>query len=197
MSNAIFPDFQGIAWPVGISPKFATKTQTSVSLRESRARLAAYPIYTIKVTFEFLRSSEFDTAMGFFNTHGGSFESFLWDNKDDNSIVDQVLGMGDNSRTQWQLLRSKGGFVEPCENIKTVSSITVDGVVQAPTSYTVTSTGLLVFVSPPAADKPISWSGSFYYRCRFGADSADFEKFLRDLWQLKTLTMVGALGNKV
>lgn len=197
MSNAIFPDFPGIAWPVGLSPKFATKTQTAASLRELRARLAAYPIYTIKMIFDVLRADELDTLAGFFKSRGGSFDSFLWDNQDDNAIADQVLGIADGSRTQWQLVRAKGGFTEPCENIKTVTHIKVGGVVQAPSGYTITSTGLLVFVTPPAAGQSVSWSGGYYYRCRFGADNADFEKFLQGLWQLKTLTMVGALGNKV
>lgn len=197
MSNAIFPDLPGLAWPIGKTPRFSNKTQTSASLREVRARMAVYPIYDIKLTFEFLREDEWRLLGGFFLQRAGSFESFLFEDKHDCSVVDQALGIGDGSRTQWQLVRDFGGFVEPCENIKTIGAIKVGGVVVPPSGYTITSTGLLALVSPPAAGQSVSWSGGYYYRCRFGADTAEFEEFMRALWQLKTLTMVGATGNKV
>lgn len=71
------------------------------------------------------------------------------------------------------------------------------GVTQSPAAYTITATGLLVFVTPPAAGSAITWSGTFYYRCRFLDDSADFSKFMQGLWELKKLDMKGATGNKV
>lgn len=197
MSNAVLPDLPGIAWPVTKKPTFATKTQTAVSMRELRYREAAYPVYEIGLTFEFLRPDEFEQLCGFFLLRNGSFDSFLWIDKDDCSVTDQALGTADGSRTQWQLVRSFGGFVEPVENVNVISAIKVAGVTQSASAYTITSTGLLVFVTPPAAGSAIAWSGTFYYRCRFLDDSADFSKFMAGLWELKKLDLKGATGNKV
>jgi len=47
----------------------------------------------------------------------------------------------------------------------------VNGVAQAPSSYTLGSSGLVTFAVAPAASATIAWTGDFYTRVRFAQDS--------------------------
>ena len=71
------------------------------------------------------------------------------------------------------------------------------GVVVGSGNYSIGSTGLITFVTAPANGAALTWSGSFYYRCRFVDDEARFDRFLDDLWQIGEISMIGAPGNKV
>lgn len=120
MSNAVYPSFPGIRPVVArvpIAPP--VDVRTTPSQREYRARDATLPRYRYSVSYEVLRSSaaypELQALVGFFNARGGRFDSFLFDDEDDNTITDQVFGIGDGSTTAWQAVRSFGGFVEPVD----------------------------------------------------------------------------------
>jgi hypothetical protein len=65
----------------------------------------------------------------------------------------------------------------------TTSAVTVGA------DYSLSTTNLVTFTSAPASTVPLLWSGSFYYRCRFDADSLDFGEFMYRLWDLKKLTL--------
>jgi hypothetical protein len=54
-----------------------------------------------------------------------------------------------------------------------------------PADYTLTMPNRIIFSSaPPAGD--ISWSGQFFFVCRFLEDEQDYEKFADKLWSLDT-----------
>jgi hypothetical protein len=53
------------------------------------------------------------------------------------------------------------------------------------------------FSTPLASGETASWTGTFYYRCRFVNDSTEFEQFMRNLWTVSSLEMVGSTGIKV
>lgn len=55
--------------------------------------------------------------------------------------------------------------------------------------YTLSATGLVTLAVAPAAGAALSWTGSYYRRVRFAMDSADFHKFMRSLWSLRTLEL--------
>ena len=50
--------------------------------------------------------------------------------------------------------------------------------------------GVLVLNTPQAAGQPITWSGGFYFRVRFMADTADFENIIGHLWAAKKIEFV-------
>lgn len=203
MSNAIFPTLPGQKIEVTASPTFSTKTQRSVSGRELRAAFMAYPLWTFSVAYEFLRDTaaypELDTLTGFFLARRGSFDSFLFKHPADNTAVDMPFAVGDGSTKSFQLTRALGAgghsFTEPVQNVAAVTNIKASGV--AVTGYTVGSTGMVTFTTAPSAGATLTWSGSFYYRCRFTKDVQDYSRFLADLWDAKKVEMVGAPGNKV
>jgi hypothetical protein len=54
-------------------------------------------------------------------------------------------------------------------------------------------TGVLVFEQAPAVAATLSWSGQYYWRCRFLQDSADFKRLMQGLWQLGAWDFVTVL----
>lgn len=206
MGNAVLPSLPGLKWDVVNAPEFHTKIKRAVSGKELRAAFMAYPLWTFKLSYEALRAglagTEKATLMGFGLARQGSFDSFLYDNPADNSVTAMPFGTGDGTTAAFQLTRAIGAggftFTEPVQNVNGSPGIYVAGVLKTLTThYTISSTGMITFVTPPTAGQALTWSGAFYYRCRFLNDAADFKNFMKDLWSLDKLEMVGAPGNKV
>ena len=65
-------------------------------------------------------------------------------------------------------------------------SITVAGTYLDPSTYSI-SNGLVTFGSAPAASAAIAWSGYFGFLCRFAQDDIDFEEFMQNLWNAKSV----------
>ena len=204
MSNAIFPaSLPGLTLNTSIAPRFSTKIQSAISGRETRAAFMSYPLWDITFSYSVLRSSaaylELDQVMGFFLQVKGSFDSFLVTIPNDNAVTDMQFGTGNGTQVAYQLTRTRGaggfGFVEPVQNVQTITNVKVNGV--ETTAYTINSAGLITFTTAPASSAVITWTGSFYYRCRFTQDTASFDRFMNNLWELKKVQMVGAIGNKV
>lgn len=202
MSNVTFPVMPGLTWDVGRIPAFNTLVHRAASGREARTALQQFPLWNFKLKYEVLRNAvaygELKTLAGFFISRLGSWDSFLYIDPDDSSVVDQTIGTGDGVLTQFQLIRDWGGFLEPVMNVNGAIIIKVNGTTKTlTTDYLVDSNGMVTFTVAPAASASITWSGSFYYRVRFLQDTAEFNQFMKDLWELKTLEFVGSVGNKV
>ncbi len=192
MSNAVFPSLPGITWGSTKSPEWKTITQESVSGKELRASLMSYPRWTYTLSYEFLRGgslAELQTLVGFFNARRGMFDDFLYTDPDDNTVTAQQFGVGDGAATGFALVRSYGGFSEPVQNLNSAPSIYVNGVLKVlTTDYTVSSLGVVTFVTAPASGAVLTWSGTYYWRVRFLQDSSEFGNFLKDLYELKKLS---------
>jgi uncharacterized protein (TIGR02217 family) len=147
--------------------------------------------------YEFLREAtgELQQLLGFFIARRGQFDSFLYTDPSDNSVTNYLLGVGNGTKREFQLLRSYGGFVEPVMNVNTVTQVTVNGI--ATTAYAVGTDGLLTLNTAPAAGQVVRWTGTYYFRCRFMSDEADFEQFAYQFWSLQSLGFKGCLGNKI
>lgn len=117
MSNTLYPVLPGLAWPVNRTPMWENDSRTSISGRDfTRARWSS-PRWLYQLKYEFLRSAaaqaEFQQLVGLFNQMRGDWDTFLFDDPDDNTATAQQFGLGDGVTTQFQLLRALGGFVEP------------------------------------------------------------------------------------
>ena len=66
----------------------------------------------------------------------------------------------------------------------------LNGVAQAPSAYTLGTTGLVTFFAPPGVGTAIAWTGDFYTRVRFAQDSIDFEEFYYQFWQAKKVELI-------
>lgn len=206
MSQALFPTLPGVTWPVNRKPMFNTTVQRALSGRELRISYQLFPLYQYTLNLEFLRDTvafpEADTLVGFFLARQGSSDSFLFDDVTDNSVTDMSFGAGDGASKLFQLTRAFGAggntFAEPVQNVHTLTNIKVAGVTQTnPTQYTIDPNGLVTFVTAPVNLATLTWSGTYYMRCRFLSDSLDMSQIYGNIWETKKLEFVGAPGNRV
>ena len=195
MGNAVFPALPGLKWGAKKTPVWSTNIQKSANGRELRAAYYSYPQWRFSLSFEVLRTkaaiNELERLAGFFNARRGSFESFLYEDPTDNAVTDQLVGNTVTGVTRNQLVRSFGGFVEPVLAVKDRPAVKVGGrPLTYGRDYAVTDKGVLVLNTPQAAGQPITWSGGFYFRVRFMADTADFENIIGHLWAAKKIEFV-------
>lgn len=199
MSNAVFPTLPGLKFDVKRVPMHKTTIRETVNGREYRARQMTSPRYTYKLSFEFLRDGnvngtvydEFKPLLGFFNARSGAFDDFLFTDPDDNAVTAQAFGVGDAATTTFQLVRTLGGTVEPVYAVNGAPQIYINGVLKTVTTdYTINSTGGVTFTSAPAAAAALTWTGSYYWRCRFVKDESEFNKFMAQLWDLRTCDLI-------
>ena len=206
--NAIFPALPGLAWSVTKAPRFATRIQRAISGRELRVLDQPNPIWTWTLTYSLLRDKwdtrgpgglgagydELRTIAGFFLQQQGAFQPFLFDDRTDDTVTGQSIGTGDSSASVFQLVRNMGGFAEPITAPNTVSAIYFNGVRQDPSGYTVDAdSGSVIFTSPPTAGNLITADFTYRFRVRFSDDTAEFENFMFQLWQLKQIKLQSAL----
>lgn len=197
MSNTIFPALAGLAMTVSRIPMAKTIVKETPSGREYRGRLMLYPRYEYQLAFDILGDrggawyDGFRTLLGFFNARYGSFDSFLFDDPDDDAVTNALFATGDAATKTFQLNRDLGGFTEPVYDIKGGAQIYVAGVLKTlGTDYTISNSGAVTFTAAPAALAALTWSGGYYWRVRFKDDTAQFDKFMYQLWQLKQLSLL-------
>lgn len=188
MSNAIFPDLPGLLPTVTRAPQWKTEIKETPSGREYRGTFMSYPRYRYRLSFGFLRDTaaepELSQLLGFFNARRGAFDTFLFVDPSDNVVVDQVIGVGDGVTTSFQLVRTYGGVIEPVYDPASGYTILVNG---GASSYTLGALGLVTFVTAPPAGHEVTFTGSFYWRCRFVSDELPFEQFLAQFWAAKSV----------
>jgi uncharacterized protein (TIGR02217 family) len=200
MSNAVFPTVSGITWDVTKTPEFSTGVQRSVNMSELRASFASSPVYHFTLHYDILRDdaahTDFKTLAGFFMARYGNWDSFLFADPDDGVVTAGQFGIGDGATANFPLTRSFGSFNEPVKNLVAAPAIYSNGVLQS-SGYSVSGTGVVTFSSPPAVNANLSWSGSYYFRCRFLESAQEFNQFMSKLWEAKQVQLIGSLGTKI
>lgn len=195
MSSAVFPTFVGLKWGTSRTPMWKTAVRETVSGREYRTRFQATPRYLYKLSYEVLRETtgyaELKSLIGFFNNRAGAFDTFLYTDADDSAVTAQVFGAGDGASTQYQLVRTFGGFVEPVYDTNGAPAIYINGTLRTVgTHYTINGSGGVTFTTPPASGAVLTWTGSYYWRVRFRQDQTEFSQFLQKLWEAKTVELI-------
>lgn len=189
MSLPIFPSLPGLAYPVKRTVKWNGNKFDSLSGKRVRTSYQAYPTYAYDLRFEFLRSDsvrlELQQLLGFINSVQGGTGVWLYGDPDDNSAAAQQFGIGDGLTATFQLVRTFGSFTEPIFFPNLITNIAVNG---SPTSaYTLGNLGQVTFTTAPALGVLLTWTGTFYWGCRFDDDVFDFEKFMLTLYETKSL----------
>lgn len=205
MSNALFPfprstgPLPGITWNLTRRPMFATKVQQAVGGQTIAAAFQPYPIWRWQLEYQFLRTytpyAEWDLLVDFFNSRQGAFDTFLLDDPEDDSVTTMQFGTGTGSATQFQLGRTlNGGLFEPIYNLNGAPSIFVNGVLKtAGVDYNIAA-GLVTFTVAPAAAAALTWTGQYYWRCRFEQDSQEFAMLAQNFWSAKQVALISVLG---
>jgi len=208
VSLLVFPTLPGLDIKVSRTPLYKTSIQEASSGAELRASRHTYPRYRYTLDLNFLRSTaawtEFQTLFGFIGRHMGSFDSFLFTDPEDSTVTAHPFGVGDGTTTQFQLQRSLvpsaslpaaasrsywpviGDGYEPVFELNGAASVYVGGTL---TTVTILN-GLVTFSSAPALAAVLTWTGSFYRRCRLASDEQDAERIVSQIWESKSLELI-------
>lgn len=136
MSLQIFPSLPGLAFPVKRTPMWKTRVQQAISGKETRLADWSFPRWQWEMAYDHLLQgtsggatrTDFAQLAAFFNARQGMFDSFLFQDADDNAVSAQPLGVGDGATSSFQLVRAFGGFVEPVLAPNAVSAVRLAGV---------------------------------------------------------------------
>ena len=219
MSDQIFPSLPGLRWEQKKTPLFITRIQRAASGTELRLSQFVYPLYQYDLSYEILRdntlNNELKTLMGFYLSRQGAYDSFLYIDPSDNTVVGQQIGTGNGVTAAFQLVRTYGGFTEPCLDIQAPGVpvlhvyVGYPPVLQDPSYYDIKASdgtvsyfngGILTFKAghiPGYAG--ITASFSYYKRVRFveyqedgspGGGGSAFNQFMYRLWELQSLSFV-------
>ena len=195
MGNSVFPTLPGLEFDVAKTPNWSTIVHQTVSGREQRGSYFSEPIWKWTLSFSVLRQvaafAEYQSLIGFINARQGKFDSFLYSDPTDNSVTAQNFGTGDGVATAFQLKRSLGAATDRVKDLNGTPSIYKNGVLQTlTTDYTISSSGLVTFVTPPAIADALTWTGGYYWRVRLDMDAVEFKNFATQLWGVKSLAFV-------
>lgn len=192
MSSNVFPTFAGLLYPVTRRPVFNTKIQQSVSGKEVRINWMAYPNYEYEIAIEGMKLADWQNLMGHFTKVKGMYDDWLFNDTDDNSVTDMPLmntvtggAVGDGATKTFQLMRSLGGFNDIVQNVNVITNVKVNGSITA--AYAINSTGLLTFTVAPPNTQTVTWTGTYYWRCRFLDDAIDIRKVMQQFWETQSI----------
>ena len=187
---SVFPELRGLSWDVTKTPEFFTISKVSPSGVDIAASLSAYPRWHFSLSYDCLSAGtkgELQKLLGFFLTCRGNAVAFLYRDPCDHKVSRQTFGVGDGRTTHFELCHNIGGFIEPLYD--TASETIYAGDILLDSGYAIHG-GIVSFTEAPAAGKRLTWSGDFYYRCRFKESSLEFQNFAFKLWSARSVEFV-------
>ena len=191
-----FPSLAGLGWSMTVIPRFATVAHERASGKSGRRMKMRYPLYEIELTFDLLRSDainlELQQLLGFFESVQGQAQPFWLAPPGMSTLANQLIGTGDGATTSFPMVRSTGAFTEPLAGVSNLSAVRVAGVMQTPSSYSLSSgyEPSLTFVTAPASGAAINVDGQALWLCRFMDDTLGFEQFAYQLFELKRVKLI-------
>ncbi len=177
------------------------------------ASLMPYPTWAFE--FDMARTagneaqlnSTISSFMGLHAACQGKTFPFLFTDPQDNAVTQNNSGMlnvtpgaavpmgytGDGASKQFQLARILGSGGIPNDVVQQVNgsiNVYVNGVLTTPAS--VGSTGIVTFSVAPTNGATLTWTGSFYFYCRFLDDTLDATRVYTqnsgtDLWEIASV----------
>lgn len=185
----VLPSLIGIGWPVVVTPLWNNLLQKTVTGRVVAATYQQYPLYRFKVQYNYLSAADYNTLLGFFNGQGGNLTPFWFDAGPGNDAVTaQAIGTGDGTTKTFTLMRSYGGYVEPvAASFGTVTAY--DNGVAVAATFNSPSAGQVTYTTAPVAGHPLTWTGNYYFQCRFSQGSQDIDEFMSQLYSTQAIEL--------
>lgn len=198
MSSLVYPTLKGLTYTGGRTMLWKTEVQPALSDKESAIALQQYPSFKWELNYEILDhslvTSELKTLWGLVGAMRGMYDTFLYTDPLYNTVVDEPFGTGDGTTTAFQIVatfQNSGGpgVAELIQNFNGAVVVKKAGVTQTGggTNYTLGATGIVTFNTAPAAAAALTWSGSFYYRCRMLSDAISFSEFMANWWETRQI----------
>jgi uncharacterized protein (TIGR02217 family) len=188
LSLPVFPDFKTMAWDSSKIQRWDVAVQKTGSGRRKTLSRWSYPEWVLECSYTCLDENEIKQAAGFFAKVHSLGTPFLWKDLEDYHEEKTLIGTGDGSTKQYQLIKNYGGhFVEPVRDIVTGTlKVYVD---DEPTSVT-EDEGVITFATAPAVGAQIKASFDYYWRVTFEDTELEMENFWYGFYRLNTVRLV-------
>lgn len=204
MSALVYPsNLPGLTFDSIRSYEWDTSRQKALSGKESALSRRAYPLVHFELLYEFLRDtvapSDLKALVGLHNAMLGQFDTFLYTDPVFNTVAAQQFGTSTGSTaTLYQLIatyQNTGGpgASEIVQNLNGTPTLFDNGTPIAGGNYTISATGVVQFSVSPTSGHTLTWSGSFYYRCRFDEDALQWKQFLAPFWTVPKVAFTSIL----
>jgi hypothetical protein len=205
VSSIVYPTLPGLSIEVRRTYVWKTFVQEALSGKQSTLAMRQFPLVSYELTYNLLRdtgapgfgggTSEIKSIVGLFNQVQGRWDTFLFTDPDFNTITPAnasaygTFGTGDGSTLSFQLVApywnaGGAGRSELIQNLNGTPILYDNGATISSSNYSIGATGIVTFGAghAPAAGHTLTWSGSWYYRCRFDEDAIVWKKFMNLLW---------------
>ena len=204
MSGSLYPaSLPGLKAEVLRQYVWNTGYQKALANKASALSYMAYPDVHFELSYEILRDnlspSDIKALVGLHNQMAGRGDTFLYTDPEFNTVSAQLIGTSTGSTsTRYQIVatyQNAGGPGSPeaIQNLNGTPTIFDNGTAISGTHYTIDALGGLTFSISPTTGHTITWSGSFYYRCRFDQDTIDWQKFMDRAWQASKVPFTSEL----
>ena len=193
-------------------PEFATVIQESVSGQEQRVRVWAKCRAKYEIGYSVMNSADpvgnYRAVLALFYAHAGRLRPFRFKDWGDFEASNVWFGSGTGSQTAFQLSKTYDPseillgevgtyfYTREIYLLATAPVIRVNGVAQTVTThYTVGSTGMVTFVSPPASDAVLTWDGEFDIPVRFDVDYLPVVMNVNEIANVGSISLREVIGS--
>ena len=193
----VLPILPGQNPTVTKAPLWSTEVIRSASGRERATAYWPYPLWQFELSYELLRTTaapskpsvdELRTMWEFFNVMQGKFSPFLFVDPTDCQVLSTAqasFGTGDGSTTVFQIQRQINSWSEPVYDV--YQPVIYNNGTVVSSGITFSPNGVVTFTTPPLAGHALTFSGYFYFGCRFLQDDLSFVQIVNALWSGKSL----------
>lgn len=205
MSSQVYPVLPGLDINIARSYQWKSGYQEALSGKQSTITYRTFPLVHYELTYNLLRdvgapgfsgsTSEIKQIVGLHNLMRGRWDSFLYTDPEFNTITSAnaaqygSFGTGDGTTLVFQLVatyQNSGGpgQAELIQNLNGTPVLYDNGSTISAANYSIGATGIVTFGAghAPVSGHALTWSGSWYNRCRFDEDAITWKKFMNLLW---------------
>lgn len=199
----VFPNnILGLTWNGTRTTLWRTGYQESLTGVTTTYAYQQFPIVEWQLDYELLNQvaaiDDLKKIAGLFSSVQGQNGTFLYEDPAFNTAnpSGEVFATSDGSTASYQLVArytDTGGPTVPeiIQNVQPSPAVQIydNGTVISSANYTISAVGVVTFGAGhiPASGHVLTWTGKFYYRCRFELDDLDPNQFMVNFWSLKTL----------
>jgi uncharacterized protein (TIGR02217 family) len=186
MGNEVFS--YTLDTPFSESIQFFTIVSEGESGKEQRYQKWLKPRRTFRVKLDARQVVETDSIWRFYTRMKGSFNTFLFQNPNENPVTAETIGSGDGVRSLFYLGGkvdfATGDLIVVSGSESLTRSVKGTGDYLAYSTYTINNNTGAITTSPalPSGDVLRATSYRFYYSTRFKDDNISREAFTGELW---------------
>lgn len=195
----------------GFGPSFKNVIQEAVSGNEQRFAQWTKCRGTGDLSYAILESNDpvgdFRAVLALYRAHFGSLYPFRFKDWSDYQATDELFGNGNGSTKDFQLVKTYDPsqillgvpgslfYVRSITLVTGTPTIMIDGVAKTPsTDYTISSSGVVSFVSAPAGSTELTWTGEFDVPVRFDTDNLPVIMQQQDLATIRSIPIREVIG---